>query len=194
MHVLPRLLVLALAVSTPAALLAAKLKVTTQFDKTFDFKGLRTFAWHPSGTGDVKLLQATNDNPAQIRTLVEPVIVRDVERALTGSGFARATGGKPDLYVYYYVLIGPNITAQTMGQFIAPVPAWGLPPFAPATSSLEIYEQGALIVDLSSPAHESMVWRGAATAEIDSEATPAAREKRIDDAVKEMFKKFPPKK
>jgi uncharacterized protein DUF4136 len=187
----------ALAIALAAAatgLNAAKVKVRSDYDKKFDFAALHTYSWHPDGAGDVKLLQATNDNPSALRGQLEPVIKSAVDQILRQRGFTNPTTGKPDFYVYYYVLVGPNISAQTMGQFLAPVPEWGVPPFAPSTTSLEIYEQGTLIVDVSSVSLQSMVWRGTAQAEIDRARSDAARDARIRDAVGEMFKKFPPKK
>jgi hypothetical protein len=184
--------VLAIAICA-AAVVAAKVKVKTQYDKKFNFAGLHTYAWHPTGKGDVKLLQASGENPAALRERLEPMVVRAVDGALAKRGFTAASAS-PDLNVYYYVLIGPGISAQTMGQFIAPMPEWGIPPFAPATSSIDMYEQGSLIVDLSSPSLGAMVWRGSAQAEIDRSRSGTEREKRIRDAVDEMFKKFPPKK
>jgi hypothetical protein len=50
-----------------------------------------------------------------------------------------------------------------------------------------------LIIDLSSPAAQAMVWRGSAQTEIDFQASDATREKRIRESVQDMFKKFPPK-
>jgi len=188
-----KLLIALALVAGLAVVVAARVKVQRQYDKQFKFAGLHTYAWHPTGKGDVKLLQASGENPAALRAQLEPMVVRAVEGALGRRGFTPASAS-PDLEVYYYVLIGPGISAQTMGQFIAPVPEWGIPPFAPATSSIDMYEQGSLIVDLSSPALGAMVWRGSAQAEIDRSRTPQHREKRIRDAVDDMFSKFPPKK
>jgi Domain of unknown function (DUF4136) len=175
-------------------LAAAKIKVRTDYDKTFDFARVHTYLWHPSGAGDVKLLQNSGDDPAALRARFEPVIVGAVDQALTARGLTKALAGGPDVHVGYYLLVGPNIEAQTMGQFLRPVPEWGVPPFAPATQSLEIYEQGTLILDISAVDGERMVWRGSAQAEIDREKSAAARDDRIRTAVNDMLKKFPPKK
>jgi hypothetical protein len=183
----------ALAMAAGAVVVVgAKVKIQTQYDKKFNFAGLHTYAWHSTGKGDVKLLHS-GDDAATLRSRLEPAVVRSVEGALAKRGFTVASGS-PDLEVYYYLLIGPGISAQTMGQFIAPVPEWGIPPFAPATSSIDMYEQGSLIVDLSAPSLGAMVWRGSAQAEIDRSRSPEDRDKRIRDAVDDMFSKFPPKK
>jgi uncharacterized protein DUF4136 len=85
-------------------------------------------------------------------------------------------------------------TAQTMGEFVRRVPEWGLPPFAPGTQSLEVYEQGTLILDVSSAANDVLVWRASAAAQINRQATEAARNARISEAAREMLKPFPPKR
>lgn len=190
-HVLTTIVAAILAVST---VVTAKVNVKTQFDKTFDFKGLRTFEWHPDGAGDVKLLHLSGDDPARLRKDFEPVIVQATEQELAKKGFSKATSGQPDLNIYYYVLIGANTEAQVAGQFLAPVPAWGIAPFSPSTTSLEVYEQGTLILDLSAPSIKSMVWRGSAAARIDRQNSDAKRNEIIRGAIQDMFKKFPPKK
>ena len=100
--------------------------------------------------------------PEPLKAQWEPVILSSIEQTLASRGFTKAPIGTADLKVYYYVLIGAGTTAQTMGQFLPAVPQWGIPPFDAGTSALEVYPQGTLIVDLSSPAAQTMVWRGSA--------------------------------
>jgi hypothetical protein len=176
-----------------AAPLGAKVKIKTQYDKTFDFSKLHTYAWHPKGAGELKLLEQSGDDPARLKAMLDPIIQSEVERQLKAKGLVPATGGTPDLYVTYYVLIGPNASSQYMGQFVGAAPDWGLPPFGGATQALKIYEQGSLILDLVAPALDSAVWRGLADTEVDRQLTPAQREQRIRGAVADMLKKFPPK-
>jgi hypothetical protein len=170
---------------------AGKIKVQTKYDKTYDFTHARTYGWRPSAAGAVHMLQLSGDDPVALRERFEPVIVRSVEQELGKRGLARASAS-PDLELSYYVLIGPGMTAQTMGQFLPAVTEWGLPPFTAATQALEIYEQGTLIVDVAGG--DRVVWRGSAQAEIDRQLDGAARDTRIVNAVREMLKKFPPKK
>jgi len=172
----------------------AKIKVKAQFDKTFKFQGLKTYAWDPTGVGDVKILQADPARkPEALKAQWEPVILSSIEQTLASRGFTKGPIGTADLKVYYYVLIGAGTNAQVMGQFLPAVPQWGIPPFDASTSALEVYPQGTLIVDLSSPAAQAMVWRGSAQTEVDFQASDATREKRIRESIQEMFKKFPPK-
>lgn len=180
-------------VAIAAVGVAAKVKIRTQHDKTFDFRGVRTYAWHPEGAGEVKVLEANADDPASLRAKLEPVIKAAVEEQLAQRGLVPAAGGQPDLHVYYYLLIGAGTSSQYMGQFLSSSPDWGLPVISGPTTSFKAYEQGSLVLDLSAPSLKSTVWRGVAQAEIDRQRSDADRAKRIRDGVKEMLGKFPPK-
>jgi hypothetical protein len=177
--------VLALAV----AVVQAGVKVRAEFDKEYDFSKARTFGWHPDGAGEVKLLMREGGDPEQIRARWEPTIKDAVEKEMTQRGLSPATSGVPDLYLNYYFLSGPNSEAQTRGQFIGAVPPWGVPDFEMTTTSLKIFEQGTLILDIIDGPKRQIVWRGIAEAQVDRQRTPAEREKRIREAVGELLKK-----
>jgi len=181
--------VLALAV----AVVHAGVKVRAEFDKECDFSKARTFGWHPDGAGEVKLLMREGGDPEQIRKRWEPTIKDAVEKEMTQRGLVPATSGVPDLYLNYYFLSGPNSEAQTRGQFIGAVPPWGVPDFEMTTTSLKIFEQGTLMLDIIDGPKRQIVWRGIAEAEVDRQRTPVEREKRLREAVGELLKKYPPK-
>src|SRR5215203_3045482 len=63
-------------------LMAAGLKVRVQKDKTFDFTTARTWAWHPTGAGEVVMAVTADDNPAAMKARFEPVIKSAVEQEL----------------------------------------------------------------------------------------------------------------
>jgi hypothetical protein len=183
--------VLAVAITTVGV--EAGLKVKVEFDKTYDFTKLRTFAWHPDGAGEVKMLEREGGDPEAIRARWEPTIKDAVEQELAKRGLVPATTGTPDLLLHYYFLAGPNSESQFRGQFIGAVPPWGLPDFEMTTTSLKIYEQGTLVLDLIDAPQRSIVWRGIAQAEVNRQRTPAEREARLRDGARELLKKYPPK-
>ena len=189
----PPIVLLFVAVAA-AALSAADIKIKTQFNKDFNFVGLNTYAWHPSGVGEVKMLVVGVGDAAEIRRRIEPIIVQAVEDNLKKLGFTQTASNQAALLVNYYALIGTSLSAQEMGQFVPAVPEWGLPPLTGATQSMTSYMTGSLILDMSSPALGSVVWRGVAEAQVDRLKSDAERQKRLADAVKQMLKKFPPKK
>jgi hypothetical protein len=187
---------LALSVALAMALAVvvhAGVKVKVEFDKAYDFSKARTFGWHPDGAGEVKLLMREGGDPEQIRARWEPTIKDAVEKEMAKRGLVQATGGVPDLYLNYYFLSGPNSEAQTRGQFIGAVPPWGVPDFEMTTTSLKIFEQGTLILDIIDGPKRQIAWRGIAEAEVNRQNTAAKREQRIREAVGELLKKYPPK-
>jgi hypothetical protein len=70
--------------------------------------------------------------------------------------------------------------------------SWGLPPFDAVATSLKIYEQGSLVLDVMTPTSKPM-WRGVARAEVHRDRPDAERSKRIREAVFDLVEKFPPK-
>jgi len=188
-------LVLAVLIALSAAgiALAASIKVTVDYDKEFNFATVHTFAWHPDGPGEVKMLQSTGDDPAKILAFISPTVGDTVEEEMEKRGFKITESGAPDLHLHYYLLVGPNSSSQYHGQFVGAVPAWGLPDFAMSTSALKIYEEGTLVLDISLVSGKRTVWRAIARAEINRQVTDEARTKRLGQAVREMLKNFPPK-
>jgi hypothetical protein len=170
----------------------AKVKVNTKRDEAFNFRGLRTWAWHPDGAGEVKMMLTPDDNPAAMQARFEPVIKDAVVRELTARQLVAAQPGQtPDVYVMYYVLISTNTNRSVVGQNVTAEMYWAVPMFAQATQGFEIFEEGSLILDISSPATRALVWRGVAQAKIDRERTPAQRDTRLRDAISSLLGKFP---
>jgi hypothetical protein len=170
----------------------AGVKVRAEFDKTFGFRGMRTWTWHPTGPGDVKMAVTPDDKPEAVKARFEPVILDAVQKELEKRRLALApAGAAPQLYVHYYLLVSTSMSAQTMGQFLPAVPEWGIPPFNAATQSLRVFPQGSLLVDVSAAATNTLVWRGVAEGEIKLDRQPAERDARLRAAIGELLKKFP---
>jgi Domain of unknown function (DUF4136) len=175
-----------------AQLDAAKTDIKVEFDRKFSFAGLRTWAWHPDGAGDVRLAVSAEDDPKRVAARVDPVIVPAIEREMAARGFVR-TAPPADMHVHYYVLATVKMWSQYQGQFVPSLPEWGLPPFAPQTTALAIYPVGTLIIDVTSPAAGAIVWRGAAQRTIDLERPDDERRKVLQQAIRTLIQRFPKK-
>jgi hypothetical protein len=188
----PVVLVVAAMLAAPIAL-SAGVKVRSEYDKSFDFRGLTTWAWHPESAGDVRMAVTADDDPAAMKERFEPVILEAVQKEMAGRGLTlAAAGGTPQLYVNYYVLISTNQSRQTMGQFLPTVPEWGIPPFSyGATQSLKVFEEGSLVLDVTSTKTRQLIWRGMAVAELQRKSAPQDRDTRLRAAIAEVVKKFP---
>jgi ABC-type glycerol-3-phosphate transport system substrate-binding protein len=171
----------------------AGVKVQSQSDQKFAFATLKTWAWNPSGPGDVKVWVTAESDPAPVKRQVEPVIMQAVDEQLAKRNFTRAEG-QPDFFVTYYVLVTLGMSSQQLGQFLPSLSEWGVPPFTAPTTSLKIYPEGSLVLDVAAGSTEHVVWRGVAQSEVKPDASDAERTKRVRDAVKDLLEKFPPKK
>lgn len=180
-------------VAPTARLGAAKTDINVEYDKKFSFAGLKTWTWHPEGKGKILLAMTAEQDPKKVADRVDPVIIPALEREMGARGFAMAATN-PDLYVHYYVLGTLQNSSQVQGQFLPSVPEWGLPPFLASTTATRTYPYGTLIVDVTAPAQQKLVWRGTAARKIQIDRPDEERRKVLEDAIREMLKKLPPKK
>jgi len=164
--------------------------VRVEHDKAFDFRPVKTWGWHPESAGDVKMARSVDDDPETVKKRFEPVILDAVATEMTKRGLQQATAA-PDVTVMYFVLLNTNASSQTMGQFLPATVAWGIPPFAPATQSLKVMNQGSLVLDLS--AKGEVVWRGVAQARVKMDTDNKKREEILREAVRDLLKRYPPK-
>ena len=188
------LVALAAALAVARSPEAAKTDIRIEYDKAFSFAGLRTWTWHPEGAGDVRLAVSSQDDPKRVAARVDPIIIPTVEREMTSRGFSKAADDATALQLHYYVLVRINQSAQVAGQFLPAVPEWGVPPFTPSTTALSIYPVGTLLLDVTSPAKNAIVWRGAAERDVDLERPDAERRKILERAIHDLLTRFPPKK
>lgn len=172
----------------------AKIKTRAEADKTYSFSQVKTWAWHADGAGDVIMARTSTDDPAPVKKRVDPVLTAAVARELGLRGLTPAAGGAPDITVHYYLLVTVGMNAQIMGQFLPAVPEWGVPPFAPATQSLDIITRGSLVLDVMSTALARVVWRGVAQTDVDETRSETERDAIIREAAHDLVKRIPLKK
>jgi hypothetical protein len=172
---------------------AKKIKLDTQHDKTVNFAALKTWAWHPSGKGEVKLALTPQSDPEKIKAIADPVIVSAVEKEMAARGLRQVTENA-DILMTYWLLGTIGESSQQMGQFLAAVPEWGIPPFAGATQAMRAFPVGTLLLDMFAANGKDIMWRGAARAEVDLELKRPERQKRLEGAIHDLLQKFPPKK
>jgi len=188
-----KILVAVICVALAAGLEAAKIKTRAEPDPGFDFGAVHTWAWD-TDAGDVMIARTPHDDPAVVKQRIDPLIRRYVEAEMTKKKLTVATNGTPDVQLHYYVLVTIGENGQFMGQFLPSVPYWGLPPFPPATTSLNIVTKGSLVLDALLPGqigNRRVVWRGIAQSTVEDGDSDATRDARIRDAAAELVKRFP---
>jgi hypothetical protein len=177
-----------MALTLVIASAVAAIKVAIDVDRTFAFASAKTWSWNPDGPGEVKMARTPDDDPEAMRVRVEPVIVDAVTTELSRRGLQPAASS-PDVLVTYYLLLTNTMSSQQLGQFLPATTQWGVPPFPAATQSLEMMNQGSLVLDVS--ANGRVVWRGVAQAKIKMDADDKRRQALIREAVRDLLRRYP---
>jgi Domain of unknown function (DUF4136) len=179
-------------VATAVALAGVKVKV--QKDEKFNFAQLKTWAWNPSGPGEVKVWLTADSKSEPVQRQYEPVIMQAVEEQFPKRGYSLTKGNPPDFTVTYYVLVTSGASSQEVGQFMPTNAQWGIRPWSPQTTSVTYYPHGTLVLDVASPPAGDLIWRGLAEAKIESDKTDAQRADRVRGIIKDVLAKFPQRK
>ena len=182
-----RLIVVA-AVLAAAVHVETRVKVKVEYDKTYPFKSVRTWAWNPSEPGRVIMARSERDNPDVAKKRAEPIIF-DAVNAELGKLKLQPAKDVPDLIVTYFLLLSTNMSSQSVGEFLPATLNWGLPPFPPATQALKVMNRGSLVLDLSSK--DTVIWRGIADANLETDTDDKKREKTLRESIRDLLKKYP---
>jgi Domain of unknown function (DUF4136) len=185
------------AVVALGVIVEAKIKVRAEPDPAFNFSTVKTWAWDDEAGKVYMKRYATDAEAAPLQERIEPAIRKYVGEAMAKTGLALASNAAPDVQLHYYVLVTVGVTGHEMGQFLPAVPYWGLPPFPPATTSLNVVTNGSLILDAMLPGtagERRVVWRGVAQSTVEDDDSPEKRDARLREASTELVKRFPVKK
>jgi hypothetical protein len=164
---------LRLTVLLAAAPLAAQAQdVSVNYDKTYDFSKIKTFAVQIGSEGD-----------AQDPFLAKH-FVNTVTQALSAKGWTTADPAAADATV---VLHGQSETRRRLEAYSTGGWRWG---GGMGSAQLEDYKVGTIVVDIFETKPKALLFRGAAADELSDKAEK--NEKKIDKAVGKILKDFPP--
>lgn len=150
---------------------AFAIDVKTDFDHHANFSHYKTYSWAKVDTPD---------------PLWNERVKEAVDRALTAKGWSQVPSGG-DVSV---VAMGTTRQKPTLRTFYDGFDGWLWGGFADATTYVENYTEGTLIVDLFDTASKKLIWRGSATDVLSGK--PEKDEKKVDKGVAKMFEHFPP--
>jgi hypothetical protein len=170
-------------VLTPVLLLAQK--VSYDYEKTADFTTFKTYA-HKEGT---KVGQP----------LIDDRIVAAIDAQLAEKGLTKAESN-PDVFVVYHMAFDKEKDISTYssgyGGGYGPY-GWGWGGgWAGGTTTTQVRDilVGTLVIDLADAKKGQLVWRGIGVKEVNTQANPEKRDKSINNAIKKIFKNYPPKR
>ena len=165
-------LVLALLVGS----VALAQDVTTNFMPGTDFAKYHTYKW------------VVIEGAEQPNQIVDAQIKQAIDAQLAAKGLTKVDGDKADLYVGYQISISKQQqwNAYGMGGGLR----WGGGMATATSSTIAI---GTLAVDMYDPATKQLVWTGRATKTIDPNNSQEKKQKNLNNAMKKLLSKFPPK-
>jgi hypothetical protein len=174
--------VLAAALLVPALALAQK--VSYDYNKSANFATFKTYA-HKDGT---KVGQQ----------LIDDRIATAIDTEMAAKGFTK-NEASPDVFVVYHVAFDKQKDISTFssgyGGGYGPY-GWGWGGgWSGGTTSTQVRDIliGTLVIDLADAKAGQLAWRGMGVKEVNTQANPEKRDKSINNAVKKIFKNYPPK-
>ena len=176
-RLIPAVLAIVLA---PAVLLAQK--VSYDYNKSSNFASFKTYA--------------QKDGTKVGQPLIDDRIVAAIDNELGLKGFKKAEAN-PDVFVIYHVAFDQekDISTYSSGYGGGYGPygyGWGGMGGMTSTQVRNILI-GTLVIDIADAKANTMAWRGMATKEVSQQTNPEKRDKNINNAVKKVFKNYPPK-
>jgi hypothetical protein len=154
---------------TSVSIFAADIR--TDYDHHADFTKYKTYSWAKVDTPD----PLWNDR-----------VKEAVDRALAAKGWSQVpSGGDVSL-----VAVGTTREKPTLRTFYDGFDGWLWGGFADATTYVENYTEGTLIIDMFDRASKRLLWRGSASDVLSGK--PEKDEKKLEKAVSRMFEHFPP--
>lgn len=158
-----------------AAGVALAQRVQTDFDHAVDFSQYKTYSWET----------------VKAAPLWDTRIRDAVDGQLAAKGWARLENGG-DVRIVAMEITRTQRTLQTFYHGLGGGWGWrGFGPSGEAITTERDYKVGTLVVDLFDARTKRLIWRG--TAEDTLSDKPEKNEKKLQQAVEKMFKKFPPR-
>jgi hypothetical protein len=179
-----RLVTAAMAVLLTPALAVAQ-KVSYDYDKTANFASFKTYT-QKEGT---KVGQQ----------LIDDRIVAAIDAELAAKGLTK-DDSNPDLVVVYHIAFDKQKDISTFssgyGGGYGPYGyGWG-GGWGGGTTTTQVRDIliGTLVIDVADAKQSKLAWRGMGVKEVNTQTDPEKRDKSINNAVKKIFKNYPPKK
>jgi hypothetical protein len=178
-----RVLTLALVTLLMPAVAMAQ-KTSYDYDKAANFAGYKSYAF--------------KEGTKAGQVLIDDRIVAALEAELAAKGFTKSDTN-PDVFVVYHVAVDKEKDISTYssgyGGGYGPY-GWGYGGgWAGGTSTTSVRNilMGTLVVDIADAGTRKLAWRGMGVKEVNVQASPEKRDKSITNAMKKLFKNYPPK-
>lgn len=190
-YTLPTLLLLSLLLFGSCSRI---IDVQSAYDPDIQFKHYQTFAWYQAGVPRQPVGVGPHFNP-----LLDLRIKEAVASELVKEGVTPAIEN-PGLLVAYDIAVDPKLAPAAIGNDVGPGFAYGYSYWygyrysydfsdIPNYKSIDKYSPGTLVIDLIDASTNELVWRGAATSNLNP---TEIEETRINVIVANIMSQYPP--
>jgi hypothetical protein len=161
--------------------------VSQDFEKEYNFAGLKTFAWKP------------NDNKSygvKDNDLLDKRIRTAIENTLQEKSYQRVDSFNPDFFISYHYNVEQKITSSGLsgGVSVGRSSYGGFGGVGLSSGSdVRAYDQGTLLIDITIPLGDKLVWRGVATQSVSDHSSPEESTANINETVEKILAQFPPR-
>ncbi len=158
--------------------------VRYNYDKDAKFSDYRTYKWVEIAGSD------------RVSELAEKKIKAALEAELAKKGLTKTDSDSADLYIGYQAAVAQEkeFTSYSTGWGYGP--GWGGGWYGGGRStsygSTSTIYVGQLVLDMYDVPKKALVWRGAASKTLDTDAKPEKQEKNLAKAVAKLLKNYPP--
>jgi hypothetical protein len=174
-----------LAFAPAAAFIACSgVRVATDYDPSADFSNVRSYAWFDEQSG------VQGDRP-DVESLLDRRVRGAVDAELQRKGLARVDKSAAKMLVSYHLGVEKKLDVDTINTGYG-YGRYGRYGGISTETTVREYQEGTLLIDMIDPASKQLVWRGSGQARIREYSSPEDREKRINEAVKQILEEFPP--
>jgi hypothetical protein len=148
--------------------------VKTDYDHSANFSQYKTFSWQKVQTKDPLLVDRIKDA---------------VNSALSAKGWTLVPSGG-DVEVFAIETTQNQQTLDTFYNGFGGGRRWGFGGFGDATTTVDTYKVGTLVVDLFDGKTQKLIWRSSSSDTLSNKADKNT--KNLDKGVNKMFQHFPP--
>jgi hypothetical protein len=163
----------------------ASMDIRSDHDPQANFSNLKTYAWGPE-------TEQKSADLLKTIPMLDSNIKQAVEAELTSRGYQKSPENKADFWVISHADVNEKTQTATIPRHQSYKSRTWQGPVMDDTHVYE-YEEGTLILEVVTPGSGQVIWRGIAQAVVEPGRTPAEREARIREAVRQMLAHFPPK-
>jgi hypothetical protein len=164
----------------------SSVSVKRDYDASFDFSQLKTYAWQHAE-------QPKSGNPRIDNDLNDERIRTAVATELAAKGFQMVEKELADFHVAYFVEFKQRIEGSSV-SFGLGGGSYGRYGGVGYNTSVSDYEEGYLTIDFINPSNGKNIWRGVGRRRTYDSNNPAKTTKAVNAIVAGILKKFPPPK